>query len=66
MFQPKHFFYSIILLSFLSGSFLLFAQQTDVVSDSTNAKVDSLTYSTDDVVVTATRVEKKIIDILIR
>ena len=63
MFQPKHFFYSIILLSFLSGSFLLFAQQTDVVSDSTNAKVDSLTYSTDDVVVTATRVEKKIIDI---
>jgi iron complex outermembrane receptor protein len=34
-----------------------------VVGDSTITKVDTLSYATDDVVVTATRVEKKIIDI---
>jgi iron complex outermembrane receptor protein len=42
---------------------VLKAQEVLVVGDTSIAKVDSLTYETDDVVVTATRVEKKIIDI---
>lgn len=54
--------YLIILLCLLSGVSLL-AQPVLVVGDSAITKVDSLSYSTDDVVVTATRVEKKIIDI---
>jgi iron complex outermembrane receptor protein len=37
--------------------------QVLVVGDTTVAKIDSLAYETDDIVVTATRVEKKIIDI---
>jgi iron complex outermembrane receptor protein len=41
----------------------MYAQATLVVGDSSITKVDTLSYSTDDVVVTATRVEKKIIDI---
>jgi iron complex outermembrane receptor protein len=39
------------------------AQEVLVVGDTTIARIDSLAYETDDVVVTATRVEKKIIDI---
>ncbi len=45
------------------GSVTLQAQQVSASGDTSLAKVDSLTYETDDVVVTATRVEKKIIDI---
>ncbi len=41
----------------------IFSQQVLVVGDTSIAKIDTLTYETDDVVVTATRVEKKIIDI---
>jgi len=45
------------------GSAALQAQPVLVVGDSSITKVDTLSYATDDVVVTATRVEKKIIDI---
>ena len=62
MYTFIHKAYLIILLCLLS-SILLFAQPVLVVGDSSITKVDTLTYSTDDVVVTATRVEKKIIDI---
>lgn len=46
----------------MSGA-LLRAQETLVVGDPSITKTDTLTYETDDVVVTATRVERKIIDI---
>jgi len=62
MFTTKTFSYLIILLYLLVGSITLHAQVL-VVGDSSVTKVDTLTYETDDVVVTATRVEKKIIDI---
>jgi iron complex outermembrane receptor protein len=62
MFYQKTFSYLIILFFvFLSLSSL--KAQVLVVGDSSMARVDSLSYETDDVVVTATRVEKKIIDI---
>jgi iron complex outermembrane receptor protein len=54
--------YLIILFLILSGWHSIEAQVL-VVGDSTITKVDTLSYETDDVVVTATRVEKKIIDI---
>ncbi|MCW8802953.1 MAG: Plug domain-containing protein, partial [Ignavibacteriaceae bacterium] len=63
MFNVKTFFSLIILLLLLSVGSSLWAQQVLVVGDSSITKVDTLTYATDDVVVTATRVEKKIIDI---
>ena len=63
MFKLKTFSYSIIFLFLMLGSVMLQAQQVSVSGDTSLAKVDSLTYETDDVVVTATRVEKKIIDI---
>ena len=63
MSKLKTFSYLIILLFLLLGNFALQAQEVLVVGDSAISKVDSLSYSTDDVVVTATRVEKKIIDI---
>jgi len=53
----------IILLFIMLSSVALRAQPVLVVGDSAISKVDSLSYATDDVVVTATRVEKKIIDI---
>jgi iron complex outermembrane receptor protein len=54
-------FVIIILMLMLSGMTL--RAQTLVVGDTTISKVDTLSYETDNVVVTATRVEKKIIDI---
>jgi iron complex outermembrane receptor protein len=63
MFKLKTFSYLIILLFSVVGYVALQAQQVSVSNDTSSAKVDSLTYETDDVVVTATRVEKKIIDI---
>ncbi len=62
MFKPKTFSYSIILFFIIICGCVLYAQET-VVVDSTVSGVDTLTYETDEVVVTATRVEKKIIDI---
>jgi iron complex outermembrane receptor protein len=62
MFTSKTISYLIILLYFLVGTITVHAQVL-VVGDSSVTKVDTLTYETDDVVVTATRVEKKIIDI---
>ncbi len=63
MFKSEHFFYSIVLFSIFVLSIASHAQGTLVVGDSSITKVDTLSYATDDVVVTATRVEKKIIDI---
>ena len=62
MFTSKTISYLIILLYLLVGTITVHAQVL-VVGDSSVTKVDTLTYETDDVVVTATRVEKKIIDI---
>ena len=62
MFTSKTISYLIILLCLLIGTVTIRAQVL-VVGDSSITKVDTLTYETDDVVVTATRVEKKIIDI---
>lgn len=62
MFTNKTFFYSIILL-FFTLCVTAIRSQVLVVGDTTIARIDSLTYETDDIVVTATRVEKKIIDI---
>lgn len=62
MFNVKTTSLIIILLSLMLMSMKLQAQ-TLVVGDTTVSKVDTLSYETDDVVVTATRVEKKIIDI---
>ena len=62
MYSTKTFSYLIILLCLLVGSVTHHAHVL-VVGDSSITKVDTLTYETDDVVVTATRVEKKIIDI---
>ena len=63
MFRSKTVTPLIILLFVLVSSAMLHAQETLVVGDTSITKVDSLTYATDDVVVTATRVERKIIDI---
>ncbi|MDZ7626013.1 MAG: TonB-dependent receptor [Ignavibacteriaceae bacterium] len=63
MFKSKTVSPLIIILFLLLGHVTLEAQGVLVVGDSAITKVDSLSYSTDDVVVTATRVEKKIIDI---
>ena len=63
MFISKTISFLIILLFLLVSSAMLYAQETLVVGDSSITKVDTLIYETDDVVVTATRVEKKIIDI---
>ena len=63
MFNSKTFPFLIFLLFLLVSSAMLHAQQTLVVGDTSMTKVDSLTYATDDVMVTATRVERKIIDI---
>jgi iron complex outermembrane receptor protein len=62
MFTSKTFSYLIILLFFTLLTKAL-RSQVLVVGDTTVAKIDSLAYETDDIVVTATRVEKKIIDI---
>jgi iron complex outermembrane receptor protein len=62
MFNTKIFSYLIIFL-FLVLSDITLQAQVLVVGDSSITKIDTLTYETDDVVVTATRVEKKIIDI---
>jgi iron complex outermembrane recepter protein len=63
MFKSETFSQSIILLFLMIGSLPLLAQPVLVLGDTSIAKVDTLSYETDDVVVTATRVEKKIIDI---
>ncbi len=63
MFNVKTFSSIIILFFLFLASGTLWAQDVLVVGDSTITKVDTLSYATDDVVVTATRVEKKIIDI---
>ncbi len=62
MFLSKTFLFFIILLFILAAGVPLHSQVL-VVGDTTVSKVDTLSYETDDVVVTATRVEKKIIDI---
>lgn len=62
MFKSKTISLSIILLFLMLGSNKIQAQ-TLVVGDPSITKTDTLTYETDDVVITATRVEKKIIDI---
>ena len=63
MLDLKTFSYLIILFSLAITVDELYAQEVLVVGDTTIARIDSLAYETDDVVVTATRVEKKIIDI---
>jgi iron complex outermembrane receptor protein len=63
MFKSKTVSPVIIILFIMLSSTALRAQPVLVVGDSAISKVDSLSYATDDVVVTATRVEKKIIDI---
>jgi len=63
MFKLKTVSPVIIILFIMLSSTALRAQPVLVVGDSAISKVDSLSYATDDVVVTATRVEKKIIDI---
>jgi iron complex outermembrane recepter protein len=63
MFRSKTVSPLIIILFLLLGSITLQAQEVLVVGDTSMTKVDSLTYATDDVMVTATRVERKIIDI---
>ncbi len=62
MFKFKTFSYLIFLLFFALLPKAI-RSQVLVVGDTTVAKIDSLAYETDDIVVTATRVEKKIIDI---
>ena len=62
MFKSKTFSYIIVLLFLMFGNTTLHSQIL-VVGDSSITKVDTLKYETDDVVVTATRVEQKIIDI---
>lgn len=62
MYNSKTVFY-LITLFFLLVCFSQSQAQILVVGDSAMTKVDTLSYETDDVVVTATRVEKKIIDI---
>jgi len=62
MFKLKTITYLIILFFFCLGYHQTNGQIL-VVGDSSITKVDTLSYETDDVVVTATRVEKKIIDI---
>jgi iron complex outermembrane receptor protein len=62
MFTSKTFSYLIILLFFTLCTNAI-RSQILIVGDTTVAKIDSLAYETDDIVVTATRVEKKIIDI---
>ena len=63
MFKSKTVSLVIIFLFLMLGNTALQAQPVLVVGDTTISKVDTLSYETDDVVVTATRVEKKIIDI---
>jgi|WetSurSiteA1Bulk_404760.scaffolds.fasta_scaffold01404_3 iron complex outermembrane recepter protein len=63
MYNTKSISYSFLLLFILLGSSKSLAQSVILGEDSTVSEVDSLTYETDDVIVTATRVEKKIIDI---
>ena len=62
MFKSKTFSYIIVLLFLMFGNTTLHSQIL-VVGDSSITKVDTLKYETDDIVVTATRVEQKIIDI---
>jgi iron complex outermembrane receptor protein len=62
MFKSQSVSFVIIILMLMLGGMTLRAQ-TLVVGDTTISKVDTLSYETDNVVVTATRVEKKIIDI---
>lgn len=62
MFNLKTISYLVILFFILPKLHFLHAQVL-VVGDSSVTKVDTLSYETNDVVVTATRVEKKIIDI---
>jgi iron complex outermembrane receptor protein len=62
MFNSNTFSYIIIFLCLMLGSATLHSQIL-VVGDTSITKVDTLKYETDDVVVTATRVEQKIIDI---
>jgi iron complex outermembrane receptor protein len=63
MFKSKTISLVIILLFLMLGNSAIQAQPVLVLGDTTISKVDTLSYETDDVVVTATRVEKKIIDI---
>ena len=56
-----YYFLSLIILIFLA-SFSTYAQEL-IIGDTSMTWIDSLEYQTDEVVVTATRVEKKIIDI---
>jgi len=62
MFNSNTFSYIIIFLFLMFGN-ATFHSQILVVGDTSITKVDTLKYETDDVVVTATRVEQKIIDI---
>ncbi len=62
MFNSNTFSFIIIFLCLVFGNTTLYSQIL-VVSDTSITKVDTLKYETDDVVVTATRVEQKIIDI---
>jgi iron complex outermembrane receptor protein len=63
MFRSNTVSFLIILLLTVIGSMQLRAQEVLVVGDESITKVDTLQYETDEVVVTATRVERKIIDI---
>ena len=62
MFNSNTFSFIIIFLFLVFGKATLYPQIL-VVGDSSITKVDTLKYETDEVVVTATRVEQKIIDI---
>ncbi len=62
MFNSNTFSFIIIFLFLVIGKATLYPQIL-VVGDSSITKVDTLKYETDEVVVTATRVEQKIIDI---
>src|SRR4030065_136577 len=63
MFKSKTVSLVIIFLFLMLGNTALQAQPVLVVGDTTISKVDTLSYETDDVVVTAKRVEENIIDI---
>lgn len=62
MFNSNTFSLIIIFLFLAAGSTVIYPQVL-VVGDTSITKIDTLKYETDEVVVTATRVEQKIIDI---
>jgi len=62
MSKPKTYFFLSFLVLIFIACFSTYSQVI-VIGDTSITRLDSLSYQTDDVVVTATRVERKIIDI---